>query len=73
MGCAVIDLDAITEEWLNACGRCDADRPTFCTCNHDDPRTVIANLVDEVRRLQAALADAATALRDQTRDEAGPS
>lgn len=51
------DLDSIAVEWLTPCGPHDVDVMTSpCTCPRGDPRVVISNLVDEVRRLRMKIA-----------------
>jgi hypothetical protein len=49
---APVDIDAIVREWLNPCGHCDGGLPMGCNCPNGDPRSVIADLVDEVHRLR---------------------
>lgn len=51
-------LEPIKAAYLNPCGPCDAGLPTTCTCG-PDPRGVILDLVAEVKRLRALLADVA--------------
>lgn len=48
-----LDLASV-RPWLAQCGHCDAGLPMDCTCPQGDPRTVIAQLVVEVKRLRAA-------------------
>lgn len=50
----VPDLDAIAEKWLRLCGACDAGMGS-CVCPPGDPRNVIDNLVEEVKRVRAEL------------------
>lgn len=47
-----LDLDAISEKWLQICGACDAG---IGECNHpaDDHRPVMLELVREIERLRA--------------------
>jgi hypothetical protein len=49
-----LDLDAITQKWLQTCGYCDAGLPMACICppTSEDYRVVMADLVDEVARLR---------------------
>jgi hypothetical protein len=50
----LLDLDAISEKWLNQCGPCDYGMPEYgCTHPSDDYRPVILDLVREVERLRA--------------------
>lgn len=46
-----IDTNAIRAEWLVICGNHDAMQPMGCSCPSGDPRTTIADLLDEVERL----------------------
>lgn len=47
-----MNLQDVRDEWLNQCGSCDAGLPMNCTCPAGDPRTVIAQLIREVERVQ---------------------
>jgi hypothetical protein len=38
--------------FMQLCGSCDAGLPMSCTCPTPDHRPVIADLVDEVKRLR---------------------
>ena len=57
----LLDLDAITKEWLTQCGPHDYGVDSAgCNCPPGEPRPVISNLVAEVERLRnmsAALHD----------------
>ena len=48
-----IDLQAITDEWLQQCGACDAGLPMGCARSDKDYRPAMSALVDEVGRLRA--------------------
>lgn len=51
---SAIDLDAITERWLQICGPCDAGLPMGCSHPDADYRPVMAALVEEIERLRAS-------------------
>ena len=47
-----LDLDAITEKWLQQCGPCDAGLAMGCSHPDEDYRPVMSALVTEVERLR---------------------
>lgn len=47
-----VDLDAIEAKWLQQCGPCDGGLPMGCVCPDEDPRPVIASLVDALRAVK---------------------
>lgn len=54
-----LDLDEITEKWLNECGACDfglSEYGCHCPADEENYRPVMLTLVREVQRLQAELA-----------------
>ncbi len=50
-----VDLEAITAEFLQQCGSCDAGIPAPCTHPERDYRPTMLGLVREVERLRVAL------------------
>jgi hypothetical protein len=48
-----LDLEAISAEFLNQCGSCDAGVSVICTCAGLDHRSTMLALVREVERLRA--------------------
>jgi hypothetical protein len=52
------ELDLLALKWLQVCASCDAGLPYGCSHPNEDYRPVIANLIDEVRRLWAEIAAA---------------
>ncbi len=50
-----VDIEAISEKWLRQCSACDAGLAMSCTCPEGDPRNVISNLVDEIKRLRGEM------------------
>ena len=52
-----LDLQAISDKWLDECGPCDLGLPYGCTHPQEDYRPVIATLLNEVGRLRSVIAD----------------
>lgn len=59
----MIDLEAISEKWLQQCGPCDYGMPEYA-CSHpeEDYRPVILDLVREVERLRKLALEAGPAV-----------
>ncbi|MEU4558597.1 hypothetical protein AB0F72_09405 [Actinoplanes sp. NPDC023936] len=53
----VPDLEAITAEFLPVCGPCDLGVPAKCVCSQRDHRPVMLQLVREIERLRAVVAE----------------
>lgn len=47
-----LDLDAISQKWLQPCGPCDGGLPMSCSHPDEDYRNVILALVNRVRELE---------------------
>jgi hypothetical protein len=52
------ELDLLALKWLQVCATCDAGLPYGCSHPDEDYRPVIADLIDEVRRVRAEIAAA---------------
>jgi hypothetical protein len=50
---SALDLQAVSEEFLNQCGSCDAGLPTNCVCSRRDYRPTMLALVRELEQLRA--------------------
>lgn len=53
-----LDLTPIIQRWLAQCGSCDAGLPMPCTHPDADYRFPMLQLVQEIQRLRAELAEA---------------
>lgn len=52
-----VDIDNVTDVWLQVCGSCDAGLNQNCTCKEGDYRPVMMSLVKEVEHLRAKVAE----------------
>ncbi|BAL87361.1 hypothetical protein AMIS_21410 [Actinoplanes missouriensis 431] len=52
-----LDLNAISAEFLTVCCSCDLGVPSACVCTERDYRPVMLELVQEIERLRAVMAD----------------
>jgi hypothetical protein len=50
-----LDIEAISQKWLQQCGSCDGGLPMNCTHPDEDYRPVMLALVREIELLRAVI------------------